>query len=761
MMKNSLIRLQPRNEYLYVSRNRSVLVTDRNGFITPDSEMGFFVHQTRLLSLYRYLIDDEEWKSVALSNVRQHEWQGYYIQLPPELKGKSDNSQKAQQSLELLVNRKVAEGLCEELCLTNYTQSASVFCFSLELDADFADQDELSGNRQQRGGLRQAWRKRDECWELRVDYRAEHHYEHQGDVGDMQLYRGLLVRIRNATTEPYLLRSRIAFDVKLDPHQSWRACVEFLPLFEDMLADSDSEVPCFNRSSGRFDELRDEFWSSSTSVEIPACTDLAAITLAVANRSQDDLAALRRYGSSADQGWTLAAGVPKYLALFGRDPLIAGSQAEMFSTEMLRGALYELAQYQADSQNDWRDASPNAMLHQARGGPLSILNFNPLGRYYGTLTCPSWYPIGLAEYWRWSGDLNFAGSLLETALRCVRWMEEHARSPRHGFFQYQTRSEQGIKNQGWKDSSDAIVYADGSQVDDPIAPCEVQGYYYGANEQLAQLLWMVGRRDEAVRLRDSAIEFKKRFNDVFWMEAEQLFALGLDGGGRQIRSVASNAAHCLGAGIIDAALAPKVADRLFEEDMFSGWGLRTLSSRHPAYNPYSYHRGSVWPVEQGSLAIGLRRYSRVSHLLRLSEALIELASLFEFCRLPEVLSGHPRNQQHPFPALYPQANSPQAWSASAIFAVLSSILGLFPWAPFGILFVDPQLPVWLPEIVLRNLAIGQASVDIRFFRDDNQICQYEVLALRGTLKVLRRSDAWTLLGLPGDALQNQLTALSN
>ena len=428
----------------------------------------------------------------------------------------------------------------------------------------------------------------------------------------------------------------------------------------------------------------------------------------------------------------------------------------MLSTQLLGGTLTELAKWQADSVNLWRDQLPNAMLHEAHTGPLSLLNYTPRAKYYGSLTTPIFYSIALAQLWRWAGNSAITEPLLDSALRGLRWLEEYARSPRHGFYQYQTSSEQGVKNQAWKDSGDAIVYDDGSQVPAPIAVCEAQGYLYAARMQLAQVLWEAGRREDARVLQNTAIEFKKRFNEAFWMEDANIFAMGLDGQGRQIRSIASNGLHTLGTGIAGLEQAARTVDRLFCEDMFSGWGIRTLSAEHPAYDPYSYHRGSVWPVEQGFFAFGLSRYGKHAQLLRLCQVQFELAGLFEHFRLPEVFSGHRRDALHPFPAFYPETNSPQAWSASAVFAMLASILGLFPYAAGEVLFVDPHLPEWLPEIAVRNLHVGESVVALRFFRQPTGQSGYEVLDMTGNLRVSRRPDAWALLDLLGDELRKQL-----
>jgi glycogen debranching enzyme len=220
--------------------------------------------------------------------------------------------------------------------------------------------------------------------------------------------------------------------------------------------------------------------------------------------------------------------------------------------------------------------------------------------------------------------------------------------------------------------------------------------------------------------------------------------MALDRDRRQVRSIGSNALHCVATGIADTSLVPRVLDRLFREDLFSGWGVRTLSAEHPAYNPYAYHRGTVWPVEHGPFAVGAYRYGLHQEVERICRAQFELAALFQHRRLPECVAGHPRDVDHPFPAVYPAANSPQAWSTTTVYTLLQAMLGMQPFAPLSLLFVDPQLPAWLPEISLRDMRVGKAVVSLRFFRQPDGRSDYEVLDKRGRLFVIRQPSPWSL-----------------
>jgi glycogen debranching enzyme len=409
----------------------------------------------------------------------------------------------------------------------------------------------------------------------------------------------------------------------------------------------------------------------------------------------------------------------------------------MLGPEMMRGTLEVLARFQGTREDDWRDEQPGRMLHEAHTGPLATLGLNNRGRSYGSITTSGLYAFITAELWHWTGDADAVRPLLDPALRALAWLDRERQHD--GLYTYQTRSSDGVKHQAWKDSPDAIVYEDGSEVEPPIATCEEQGFVYVAKLHLAETLFSLGMHDDARRLFDESQALKARFNEAFWMEDEGYYALAIDADGRQVRSIASNAGHCIATAIADEAHVPRVAERMFRDDLFSGWGIRTLSTAHPAFNPYSYHLGSVWPVEQGTFALGFMRYGLHEHAQRLARAQFEAASLFDFHRLPELFSGHPRDDAHPFPALYPNSCSPQAWSASTVFALLQSMLGLYPYAPLNLLIVDPHLPEWLPEITVRDLRVGAARVTIRF-RERS----WDVLDKEGKLYIVQQPMPWSL-----------------
>jgi glycogen debranching enzyme len=742
-----------------------VLATERDGFIRGGEDHGLMVHQTRLLSLYRYLINEEEPRPVALSNVEQHTWLGYYIALPPGVRKERDYGSGqmeaiSQQTIELRLSRYVADGMHEDVDITNFTQEKTAFTLTLEVDADFADIDETKWGREQQGRLQRDWLGHEGAGELHFDYRVEHTFDNQEGRGTKSLHRGLLLRIDNAKSAPRYEGNQISFEVELEPQGEWHACLNLTPFIDGRWLETLYGCRSFSGTNNEYDRRRKIFLTEATSFSAPQAETLAPVVIGALEQARRDLASLRLYDlDQNERAWTTAAGLPVYQALFGRDSLTAAWQAALLGPDMMKGSLPELARWQGREVNDWRDEQPGKMLHEAHDGPTKVLNINSRQRYYGSITTSGFYPVAVSELWHWTGDKELIRPLIEPALKALKWLDDYGDLDGDGFYEYITRSRQGVRNQAWKDSADAIIYEDGRLVEPPIATCEEQGFAYLAKLHMSEVLWWMDEKDTAKRLFHEAEELKKRFNEAFWMEDEGFFALGLDPQKRQIKSITSNPGHCLATAIVDQALVPRTALRFIADDLFSGWGVRTLSSLHPAYNPYSYHRGSVWPVEHGTFAVGFMRYGYQRVVELIAQAQFEAAALFDFYRLPELFSGHGRDADHPFPAFYPQACSPQAWSASAIFCMLQAMLGLYPYAPLNMLLVDPFLPEWLPEITLENLRVGSGTVTIRFYRRKDGRSDYEVLDKRGPLHVFRQPSPWSLTAGFAERLKDALTSL--
>jgi glycogen debranching enzyme len=296
-----------------------------------------------------------------------------------------------------------------------------------------------------------------------------------------------------------------------------------------------------------------------------------------------------------------------------------------------------------------------------------------------------------------TGEREFFLGMRDKMLATLEWMDRDGDRDHDGFYEYATKAGSwGEKNQGWKDSGEAILYEDGRMVENPIALVEIQGCYYAAKQLLGLAFASIGDNRRAADLLAQAEQLKKRFNETFWMPEERYFGLALDPAKNLVKTIASDPGQCLAYGIVDDDKAQAVADRLMTPELFGGWGVRTLSARHPAFNPFAYHLGSVWPASNALIGFGLKRYGFDAHLHRLAKAMFDASQLFEHDRLPEVFGGHARDPAHPHPGIYPGANSPQAWSAGAVILLVVAMLGLLPLAPRDTLIVDPDLPEWTP-----------------------------------------------------------------
>jgi glycogen debranching enzyme len=526
-------------------------------------------------------------------------------------------------------------------------------------------------------------------------------------------------------------------NVGLEPQQTKEFRLQVVPVTArgDLTAD-DSRLR---------ESVQREWQGRLTRVEVPG----NRIVEDVLRRNVRDIASFPLLDGPGDEWLAMQAGMPLYPAFFGRDAVTAGWQAGYLDRgDALAAALTKLGRLQSARVDDWRDEEPGRIPYQIRSGPLALLNLNPYAAYYADYASPLMFVISLANLWAWTGEREYVERHWDTARRILDWAREYGDGDGDGYLEYRTRSSKGTKNQGWKDSGDAIIYDDGSAVPAPIATCELQGYWYIAQELMALLSRVMDARADARAYHESAAALKDRFNRDWWMDEEQFYALALDPQKRQVRALTSNVGHCLACGIIDRDRLPAVVGRMFAPDLFSGWGVRTLSTNHAYYNPLSYHRGTVWAVEQATIVFGLRRFGFDARALDLTQALFDLAQLYPEYRIPECVGGYARGERAT-PGAYPRANTPQLWNATAFPLVVQTILGLLPIAATNTLVLDPVLPAWIPELILRDLRVGDARVALRFWRDESDSSNWEVLHQQGTLHVVRQpapeslSATWT------------------
>jgi glycogen debranching enzyme len=522
---------------------------------------------------------------------------------------------------------------------------------------------------------------------------------------------------------------RIFFEIELEPGQEWHACGDIILEHGQQIrkhltghrTPEQQEEPL-----NELDELQVRWLSSSPKFLTPNDHVYRMYWQAI-----EDMGALRIYDLDvSEEEWVPAAGVPWFVTLFGRDSLIVSLQNMSVSTGFARGALKRLAEYQATERDDYRDAQPGKILHEIRFGELAHFHAIPHTPYYGTADATILYLLVLSETYRWTGDVNLLKDYRKVAEACLEWIDQYGDLDGDGFQEYKTFSPLGYENVGWKDARDAVVYTDGSQVKQPKGLCELQGYVYDAKVRMAEVFHVLGDEARATALLQQAETLKCNFNATFWMEEEGCFAYGLDPQKQLITTVASNAGHCLWSGIADQDKAERTVRRLLQEDMWGGWGIRTLSSKNPAFNPFSYHLGSVWPHDNGIIAAGFKRYGLAVEANQVIRGIFDAARRFEAYRLPEIFAGLKCKGKTDFPALYPPgANIPQAWASGSVFHMVQTILGLRADAPHKRLYVNPTLPDWLPELQLQQLRVGHCSFNLHFWREGDR-SRWEVVGMK-------------------------------
>ena len=452
----------------------------------------------------------------------------------------------------------------------------------------------------------------------------------------------------------------------------------------------------------------------------------------VMQRSLLDLGILK---SELDGHHYFAAGLPWYGALFGRDSIISALQTLAYEPKIAEDTIRLLANYQGKKNDDWRDEEPGKILHELRRGELAHLNEIPQTPYYGAVDSTPLFLILLGEHANWTGDLGLFKEVREHVERALHWIDHGGADPNGKYLSYASKSSKGLGNQGWKDSGDSVMNSDGSLATPPIALVEVQGYVYRAKLLIADLYSRVGENETAERLRNQAAQLKKEFNRDFWVESKNFYAIALQKDGKPAAVISSNPGQALWTGIIDDEKAEAVADHLAAEDMFSGWGIRTLSHKERRYNPIGYHLGTVWPHDNSIIASGFRRYGLDNQAVHILESIVGAGQHFEHARLPEVFGGFSQ-QDFAVPVRYPVACHPQAWAAGSVPLMMSSLLGLTADA-FNrrLRVVRPVLPSFVNELDFRRIKIGDSTIDLHFERTSRREVQVDVTKNTGSIKV--------------------------
>jgi glycogen debranching enzyme len=699
-----------------IHQGQTVLISGEDGQIGWPTDKGLYFRDTRLISAWSIYANGEPWVllnggAIAYYASRMFLTNGDFL---------SREGPVAARSLSLIVSREIDGGMHEDLDITNYGGSPARFSLELSLRCDFADTFEVKSNKiVRRGQISTMWDPEKQV--LSNTYR-------NGDF-----IRAVTVTAHQAPA--LYANGRLAFEVDLEPGASWHCCLTYDLTDGGKRFVAPGDCVAEDAESRHAESLRD--WQD----RVLKVTTSNEEYYRFFHQAINDMAALRLpSGDDNDMEFMPAAGLPWFVAPFGRDSLIVSLQNITVYPAFAHGALKVLGGLQATERDDYRDAEPGKIMHELRYGELAHFKLIPHTPYYGTADATPLWLITLHAAWRATGDRSLLERHLETAERCLTWIDDYGDRDGDGFQEYQTRSSAGYENMGWKDSGDAVMYPDGRLVRGPKALCELQGYVYDAWTRMARIYAALGDDGRAAELRARATRLFEQFNSTFWDEASGTYAYALDGEKKPVLSVVSNPGHCLWSGIVPPDRAQRVMERLTAPDMWSGWGIRTLSAEHKSFNPYAYQLGAVWPHDNSIIAMGFRRYGFAAQAASVARDISRAASYFRNNQLPELYAGIQRDGTN-FPVQYLGANVPQAWAAGSAFMLLQAMLGLVPDAPRGKLYIDPALPAWMPDVTLSDLTVGSERFSIRFRREGDATVHEVLQGDAGSVETLAFGEA--------------------
>jgi glycogen debranching enzyme len=652
------------------------LVSQGNGDVEagPTQPDGLFYKDTRHLSVWKLVVNN-----VVLDVLSTDTVEYYYAQffcVPPT------GTIYKNPTVSVVRRRFIGEGFVETLAIVNHDTEEQVIEARLTVGSDFADLFEVKDAQAKKG----TYHHRIKDQELVLGYRREN------------FIRETVISSSIAPTE--INENGLLFRFTLQPKTIWQTELQVKPVTGDV-----EHSPKFAGTAG--DRLRDDLarWINN----LPALTAYPDPIRQLYMRSLVDIAALRFYPDAFPEHFIPAAGLPWFMAMFGRDSILTSYQALPYVPELAATTLRVLAAAQGKVQDDFREEEPGKILHELRFGELTHFHERPQSPYFGASdTCPL-YLVLLDEYERWTGDTDLVRSLKPNALAALEWIDKFGDSDGDGYIEYERKTNLGLDNQCWKDSWNSILFADGTLAPTPRATCEIQGYAYDAKVRCARLAREVWNDPKlAARLTSEAEKLKQRFNQDFYIPERKFFAVALDGKKRKVDSLTSNIGHLLWSGIVDKDKAEDLVRHLMGPELFSGWGVRTMGNKEAGFNPIEYHNGTVWPHDNSIIAAGLARYGYRKEAAQIVAAIFE-ASIFFNYRLPEVFAGYPRKLTG-FPVRYPTASSPQAWAAGAPLLGIRVLLGLEPKG--NVLESDPVLPAWIGRLALEGIPgrWGKANV---------------------------------------------------
>ena len=646
----------------------SFCVCGRSGDIDGRGPQGLFFRDARVVSEWRLRVGGHPVQ--VLSVMPEEPFRARFVsRLPPEEGG-------AETAVLVERDRSVAGGMEERLRIRNLSRRPVELEVVLDIDADFAD-----------------------VFAVKAGHGTHARAPVAAVVDDGLAFsltspagsRG----VRVTATEGRARHGGFDFTVRLAGHATWSTEIAVTPTVDGAAPRNDG-APVRRMHAWRRDSPR-------------VYTDQTALRHILAT-SLEDLGALRIFDPDDETAVAVAAGAPWFMALFGRDSLLSSYLALTLDPTLALGTLRTLARRQGTRVDPVTEEEPGRILHETRFGADSSLALGDGRIYYGSVDATPLFVVVLAELARWGVDARTVAELLSHADRALEWVERYGDRDGDGFVEYARISRRGLVNQGWKDSHDAITFADGTLAEGPIALCEVQGYVYSAYVARAHFATEAGDEAAAERWGRRAAALYHEFNEKFWLPDRGWYALALDGDKRPIDALASNMGHCLWAGLVDPERAPQVVAHLMSPEMFSGWGVRTLATSMGAYNPMSYHNGSVWPHDNALLVSGLLRYGFVAEAQRVATAILDAAAALGW-RLPELFGGLTR-EDYPQPVPYPTSCSPQAWASATPVHLVAALLRVDPSMARRQVWFAPAWPQRYGRIIVDGLRLADTRVRV-------------------------------------------------
>ena len=654
------------------------MLSNPGGDVREGSLAGMFHEDTRFLSRFVLTLNGRR-PALLSSGTADHDAAAFFL-TNPDLDGMENRSVSLQRY------RFVSDGVTEVIAIQSHVDRELDLELRLSCDADFADLFEVKSLTFKKLGTK-----------------STDHDAHSLTFSYVHETFTAATRVLSSET-PRVEGDDLVFDVHLQPRGGWKTRILVTVQIGSTVFEPVSEMD-------RAASMALQQWREGSAElrkwrgEVPTLEAEWDLANSVYNTSVADLASLRLHAEVEGNDYSLpAAGLPWFMAIFGRDTLVTSYQSLLIGPELARGALHALAGLQGKEVNEFKDEEPGKILHEIRFGELTALGEMPHRPYYGTADATPLWLILLSEYWRLTGDNGCVNALRENAMRALEWIDRYGDRDGDGYIEYATRSSRGLRNQSWKDSHNSMRFSDGGVAEPPLAVCEIQGYAYDAKVRAAELAERVwGAPDVAARLRTEAAALFDRFNADFWVEDRGgFYALALagePGSKRQCDVMTSDMGQLLWSGIVPEDRAAILVRHLFGDGLFSGWGIRTMSADEKAYNPIQYHNGTVWPHDNSLVCAGLARYGFRREVNLIAQAMFEAASYSGY-RLPEVFAGYRRADSN-FPVRYPTASSPQAWATGAPFLWLRLMLGLEP--KDGQLTVNPFLPTQFGAVEIRGL----------------------------------------------------------